>query len=109
MTEFICPDCQYVGKPLRKKRGSTRVEFSMWLLFPLGLPYSIWRMLSRYNVCRHCGNGLLIDTQSAVGKKLVAKMEEDIEKRITGGVRKETAPLPIQPEKRVANVKPDQW
>ncbi len=75
---IICPQCHYIGKAARKKRGSTKVEFGAWLLFPFGLPYTLWRMLSKIPICRHCGNDLLIGVNSAVGQKLMAKLNEDL-------------------------------
>ena len=78
MSEMICPKCQYVGKAARKKRGSAKLAFGAWLIFPFGLPYTLWRMLSTIPVCRHCGNEWLIAANSAVGKKLLAKMDENM-------------------------------
>lgn len=70
MAERICLECSYIGTPARKKRGSGKMEFVMWMLFPLGIPYSLWRMAHKYPVCRHCGGRQLMDTASQIGNKL---------------------------------------
>lgn len=73
MPDMICPDCQYTGKAAKKKRGSAKLELGAWLLFPFGLPYTLWRMLSKIPVCRQCGSEFLIAADSTIGKKLMAK------------------------------------
>ncbi len=76
--DVICPKCEYVGRPAKKKRGSNMVEFGAWLSFPLGIPYTLWRMLSKYPVCPQCGNTTLIESDSVVGMKLLRKIEEEL-------------------------------
>ena len=76
MEYYICSQCHVAGRPARKKRGSGKVEFSLWLAFPLNLPYTLWRMATKYNVCAACGSTLLIAENSIVGQRLLAKMEE---------------------------------
>ena len=92
LPDIICPKCEYIGKPARKKRGSGKVELAGWLMFPLGVPYSLWRMLNKTPVCRHCGSEYLIDAQSAVGKKLLEKYHKD--------PLAEPAPAPVTPAER---------
>ncbi len=74
---YICTKCDYVGAAAKKKRGSTKVEMVGWfLLFPLGIPYSIWRMVTKFDVCKGCGNEAIIDASTMVGQRLLAKMDE---------------------------------
>ena len=78
MTEYICTKCLYVGKPKRKKRGSSTTELFSWLIFPFGLPYVFWRMLTKINACRHCGEEFLTPVDSPIGMRLTGIIEEEI-------------------------------
>src|SRR5689334_6206208 len=72
MPELICVQCKSIGKPKRKKRGSLRLEITGWLLFPLGLPYTLWRILApRTPVCKHCGSESLLPVDSIAGQRMV--------------------------------------
>ncbi len=77
MGDYICTKCRNIGKPKKKKRGSTKTEFFCWMLFPFGLPYTIWRMFSKYNICRYCDEQFLISVNSQSGKRLVELMAEN--------------------------------
>jgi hypothetical protein len=74
----ICPSCEYIGPPKKKKRGSGKIELMCWLMFPLGLPYTIWRMFARYPVCRICSNEMLLEEDSIIGKRVLAKVEAEM-------------------------------
>lgn len=76
--EYICPTCGYMGKAGGKKRGSGRLEWNLWLLFPLGLPYTLWRIFCKQRVCKSCSSEILIEQDSVVGQRLMAKWEENI-------------------------------
>lgn len=76
MAEFICPKCQYIGKPGKKKRGGSVLGVLAWMIFPLGLPYTIWRSVAGIAVCKQCGNELLIALDSEVGRRLVPPLED---------------------------------
>lgn len=78
MLEYICTKCHYVGRPRKKKRGSDRTAFMAWLIFPLGIPYTIWRMLTKINICRHCDEQFLVSVNSPTGKKLIEITEAEI-------------------------------
>lgn len=100
---FICPKCQHIGKPGKKKRGSAGVELFGWAVFPLGVPYTIWRMFSKIPVCKMCGHEPLIDEQSVVGQKLMEKiygLDKEIKnaKPLESPIKKiAEAPLPPPP------------
>ena len=74
MKRIICPKCEYVGLMAKKKRGSPKVELFGWAVFPLGLPYSIWRMFGKTPVCKACGHSPVINEDSIVGQHLLEKI-----------------------------------
>lgn len=72
---IICPKCEYVGVAKMKRRGSTKMELVGWLLlFPLGIPYSIWRMFGKAEVCKSCGHDILIAEDSIVGQRVLNRI-----------------------------------
>jgi len=72
MAEKICSQCGNVGKPKKETKGSILTELVLWLFFIIpGLCYSIWRLSSKHEVCRYCGNESLVPLDSPVGKKLL--------------------------------------
>ena len=76
--EFICSNCKYIGKPAKKKRGSDKLALAAWLSFPLGLPYTLWRMVGKKDVCKQCRGDLLIPVESRLGKTMMAAEGLDI-------------------------------
>ena len=99
MGDYICTKCHHIGKPKRKKRGSTKAEFFCWLLFPFGLPYTFWRMLSKYNTCRYCDDQFLISVNSPSGKKLTKLMLDNESIQQPANLPIISEPLPITQEK----------
>lgn len=71
MGDYVCATCHYDGPPRRVKRGSEAVDRGLWLVFPLGVPYTLWRILSKRRLCRHCGSHDLHPVTSAMGKRLM--------------------------------------
>lgn len=71
MADYVCATCHYDGPPRRVKRGSDAVDRGLWLVFPLGVPYTLWRILSKRRLCRHCGSDDLHPVGSAMGKRLM--------------------------------------
>lgn len=71
---YICPKCQHIGLPGRKKRGSAGAEMFGWMVFPLGVPYTLWRMFNKIKVCKMCGHDPLIEEDSIVGQKMIDKI-----------------------------------
>ena len=71
MKAMVCTRCLTVGKPKQQTRGSFLVEVLLWLcfLFP-GLLYSLWRLSSKYEVCKQCGSRELVPANSVRGKQL---------------------------------------
>ena len=74
--KYICPTCHHIGKPKYIKPGSGKGELRAWLMFPFGVPYTIWRMLAKTKVCKSCGGFGLIDEDSTVGLRLMAKVDK---------------------------------
>lgn len=72
--KYICPKCEHIGLPAKKKRGSAGAEMFSWMVFPLGVPYTLWRMFSKIPVCKMCGHEPLINEESLIGQKLIDKI-----------------------------------
>ena len=81
-------ECKYVGPARKIKRGSTGAEVFAWLVFPFGLPYTVWRMVTKRKVCRNCGSEMLVPVESPTGQRLVAIMEKEL------AGEKPAAPMP---------------
>jgi hypothetical protein len=96
----ICTQCHAIGKPARKKRGSGKVEFFLWMSFPFNIPYTLWRMLTKYNVCSGCGSQNLIAEDSIIGQRLLAKMEEGSAPILGAAKRLEREAVPLSPLKQ---------
>lgn len=75
--QYICPKCHHVGKAAGKKRGSGKAEFMGWMMFPLGVPYTLWRIFCKQPICRACGHEILIDLTSPVGECLYEEHHTD--------------------------------
>jgi len=71
MADIVCIKCQYIGRAKKKKRGNTKTEAIGWAFFPLGLPYTIWRMFSKKRICPNCENDFIISADSVAGQRLV--------------------------------------
>lgn len=46
------------------------MEWIMWSLFPLGIPYSIWRMIAKKYVCSQCDGDILFPLDGVLGSTL---------------------------------------
>lgn len=103
MTQMICSKCHHLGRPAKKKRGSGKVEFFMWMSFPFGIPYTLWRMVSKYPVCAQCGSQMLIIADSTVGRRLLAKSLEDMAPMMAQAYREESAETQAFGSKRAAS------
>ena len=59
-----CSVCGYEGKEKLYTKGTLLLEIGLWILglltcglgLLIALPYSIWRLCSRYKGCPNCGN-----------------------------------------------------
>lgn len=76
--EYICPACHTIARPKYRRRGSGKVELYGWLMFPLGVPYTLWRMFSKIPICKSCGGETLIDIHSAVGERLMEQFDKGL-------------------------------
>lgn len=109
MVQYICSQCRYIGKPRYQKRGSGMTEFKMWMLFPLGIPYSIWRICAKDKLCTQCGNEILIGDDTLLGLQMIAQElgEEGAFKRPP---RMTNADMPEQsPAATKTTRPPEQW
>jgi hypothetical protein len=112
MGEYICTICHYVGMPKTAKRGSGKIEKFGWMIFPLGLPYTLWRIVSKIRTCRHCGCPV-VPVNSNEGRRL-----EAMEMAALGPIApiKPKAPPPPKaepvkpaPKPEVSNQDPTEW
>lgn len=46
------------------------MEFVAWSTFPLGVPYIIWRMFGKKDVCKQCGSDMIIQLNSRLGQTM---------------------------------------
>lgn len=61
----------------------------MWMIFPLGIPYTLWRMFGKTKICKECSGEILVDVDSMLGLRLLAASEEALLGKIaSGGVSK---------------------
>lgn len=79
MTDYVCSNCDYIGKRKAIKPGSGAIEWFLWLvlLFP-GPIYSIWRILNKKYKCPHCGEEIMFKTDSVLGQRRVQTIEEEL-------------------------------
>jgi len=71
---FKCVSCGHIGKPLKKKKGSSWIELLLWICVLLpGLCYSIWRLSSKYIACEICKSATLQPIEAAKVEKLFHK------------------------------------
>lgn len=103
MKIMICTRCKDYGRPARKARGSNGLAIAAWLVFPFGLPYTIWRMFSKIPVCKQCQSTELVDAESMVGIRLMAAMiGEEIPPESTQESPQAVSSVPVlSPDRRV--------
>ena len=70
--EFVCKDCEYIGKAKSGKRGNFLVSTLLWTFVIPGIAYSIWRMMGK-NKCQKCGSTALASLDSEYGKYALEK------------------------------------
>lgn len=70
--DYICPNCGVIGQPKKITKGSFGMEVVLWLCFIVpGVLYSLWRLSSRHEGCRSCGQAGVIRTDTPRGQQLV--------------------------------------
>ncbi len=53
--DIKCPNCGFIGAPVKYTRGSFWIEIILWLCFLVpGLIYSVWRLTTKSIVCPRC-------------------------------------------------------
>lgn len=63
-----------MGSPKTFTPGSIWIEIVLWLFFIVpGLCYSLWRLISRKEICQQCGSATLIPTDTPAGQELLNK------------------------------------
>jgi hypothetical protein len=113
MADYICIKCEYVGIPKRVARGSDKLSKIGWFIFPLNLPYVLWRMLTKRKFCRHCGSDSVFPVTSLEGAELTTKLEAELSSvklKPKEKVAEPEKPKPQAPEPRAPNaVAADEW
>lgn len=75
-SKMACPQCGSVTEPADKLRGSTGIEFLLFLLMIIpGLIYSVWRYGGDRAHCSSCGATGLLPLDSPKGKEIAARAE----------------------------------
>jgi hypothetical protein len=112
MPTYICTQCRYAETPRTRKRGSKGMETVAWMLFPFGLPYTLWRMLSKTRECRHCACTAVVKLKSPMGKRLLALEARELgEMPIVPqtAIKSAAPPEPAPPSFQPRAVPVDQW
>lgn len=79
MADLICPICGYEGRPQKQLRGSSGMEWFLWLSFLLPGPlYSFWRRASIKRPCPNCRYPALVKKTSAEGKMAQRKLDAEL-------------------------------
>lgn len=79
MKIWLCTTCGTEGPVKRETKGSFLVEIALYFCFFFpGVIYSLWRLTSKYNICRNCKSATLIPPASAVGQKLKKELQASL-------------------------------
>lgn len=82
-SNLICTNCGNQAKSVSKAKGSLWIEIMLWIasalggyyiasiFYPVGLIYSIYRLLTKAKVCSKCSASNLIPVNTPQGQKLV--------------------------------------
>ncbi|MEI7670116.1 MAG: hypothetical protein WCJ33_08545 [Pseudomonadota bacterium] len=115
MPDIVCMRCKYIGKPKRIKRGSSNVEFMCWMIFPFGIPYTIWRILNKQSICMQCDSEVIVSADSIAGLRMIKILNADDTKEELPSFEDwekslKTSSTSIAPEKSVSSQKdPNVW
>ncbi len=72
ISQGLCTSCAYVGETKAISKGSVKTGIILWFFFLIpGLIYSIWRFLSRHEVCPICGQATIIPADSPKAQKII--------------------------------------
>ncbi len=79
MADLICPICGYEGRPKKRLRGTSGMEWFLWLTFLLPGPiYSAWRRIGVKIPCPHCRYPAMVKRSSAEGKMAQRKLDAEL-------------------------------
>ena len=77
MSRVMCTACNYIGESRTISRGSIDAEVILWFCFLIpGLIYSIWRAVSKREVCPCCGQESCIPANSPRAKFLKERLAQ---------------------------------
>ncbi len=72
--EMVCKNCGAMSLPKKQCKGSFWIELALWLIvFPVGIIYTLWRLVTKRLVCPICGaeKTSLIPTHSPEAQKIL--------------------------------------
>lgn len=73
--KLFCSSCGSITKPKSHTKGSLLIEIILWVCVIMpGIIYSIWRLTTRFKVCRDCGASTLIPENSPVAKNFLSEL-----------------------------------
>jgi hypothetical protein len=115
MADYICYACANEGPGRRRKRGSGKVEFALYVVLLVPGPfYSLYRRLGLRRECTHCGMETVVKVSSDQGQ--IAKRRLDMELGILPVKKKEVVvsvpPIAEPPAAKVVTkkpVNPEEW
>ncbi|MEQ1741845.1 MAG: HDOD domain-containing protein [Candidatus Nitrotoga sp.] len=72
ISQGVCTSCAYEGETKTISKGSANTGIILWFFFLIpGLVYSIWRFLSRHEVCPICNQATIIPVGSPKAKNVI--------------------------------------
>jgi len=75
--EVVCTTCGHVGKAKKLTKGSIWIEIILWIFFIFpGILYSLWRLISKQDVCSQCNNPTIIPVNTPKGQELLSKAKD---------------------------------
>ncbi len=88
ISQGLCTSCAYVGETKTISKGSVNTGIILWFVFLIpGFIYSIWRFLSRHEVCPICGQATIIPADSPKAQKIIRESLETQAMVVTPGLK----------------------
>lgn len=114
MADQICPVCGYEGSPKKRLRGSSGMEWFLWLTFIIPGPfYSIWRRAGVKTPCPNCRYPVMVKRGSVEGKLALRKLDAELGLTPEPAPKEQQAPLVVNAprEERINKppADPEKW
>lgn len=80
MSQYICTICGYDGQGKKQLRGSSRMEWLIWLTVLIPGPlYSLWRRVRLKRICPHCEMQTMVSVASDEGWLAQKRFDEQLD------------------------------